>query len=504
VTSVQGSPAGNNALRAAVPGLIGLSLVAGFWWWRGRPLLAATCLGIAFVLLQLSVVRPAAFRRVTRAIDRFAQGLAVAVSVVLLGLTWLVVVVPVALFNRLLRIDLLQGGDAGWRPVARGQRPRRLYSRETRRSGDLGRRAVRLAVVVLALGAATTVVVDRATSLRPPPITPFGSRGTGESAGVVYDDHWVTYRGAPISRHLFPGEPWAAEVLEIQDPVPPCDAVNVRAAYDESLRYSSEYVNVTAGRRRTLTVERPAFTVWMFGGSTTYGIGQRDDFTIPSALVRHALSEGLRLEVLNFGCPGKVNWAETTEFELLLRSGEMPPDAAVFLDGINEWHAAFTREVVGLLDPDVPFAGYASEEDQEALLADARRRGYVEAHDQERQMRLAAAQYRMGVERARDLSEEFDVPVVHFWQPALFTMPATAPGNPTVYHNDEMDPASSLVSGRFYEQAVELSGVEPIDLMDIFDDATQPLYFDCCHTNEAGARLEAEAMYPFILAALRR
>jgi hypothetical protein len=478
--------------------------MAGFWWWRGRPVAALLCVAVALSLLQLAALRPATFRRLTGVLDRVAQGIATAIGVVLLGVTWLIVVAPVAVLNRVLRIDVLRGGSGGWRPVATVERPRRLYGREVRPAGDRGRRALRLAVVVLALGAATTVVVDRATTVRQAAVTPFGSRRSGEIAGVVHDDRWVTYRGVPISQFLFPGEPWAAEVLRVQEGPAPCDAVNVSADIDPSHQLSSTYVNVVDGRRRTLAVDAPQETVWMFGGSTTYGIGQRDDFTIPSALVRHALTRGLRLEVVNFACPGEVNWAETAELEALLRAGGAPPDAAVFLDGINEWNNAFTREIVGLIDPSVPFSGYSSQDELDALLADANRRGYVETHDQERQMQLAAAQYRRGVERGRALGEEFDVPVVHFWQPALFTMPVTAPGNATVFHNEQMDPASSTASGRYYEEALERSGVAPVDLMDIFDAATQPYYFDCCHTNEAGARLEAEAMYPFILAALDR
>jgi hypothetical protein len=486
-----------------LPGVAGLSVLASFWWWRGRPFVATVTVGTAGTLVLLALVWPGAVKRLTRLVDRMAHAIAAGVSLVLLGVTWLLVVMPVSLLNRLLGLDVLARGAAGrWRPVAPTERARRLYGREAQHVGDRARRALRLAVVVLAVGASTAAVVDRATTVPPPPVTPFGSRGSGEVAGVVHDDTWVTYRGDPVSRHLFPGEPWGADVLRAQEDVAPCNAVDVRADYASHYRLATEHVNVVDGRRRTYSVGRPEHTVWMFGGSTTYGIGQRDDHTIPSALVRAAQAEGVALAVRNFGCPGKVNWAETTEFELLLRSGAPRPDVALFLDGINEWNAAFTREIVGLLDPSVPFSGYASNEHQASLLADADERGYVETHDQERQATLAAAQYRMGVERGRALGEEFDVPVVHVWQPALFTMPEDAPGNATVFHSGGLDPASSTASGRFYAAAAVRSGVDPIDLMDIFDDATQPYFFDCCHTNEAGARLEAEALLPYVLDAL--
>lgn len=460
-------------------------------------------MGLAFVWLQVAVVQPGVVHRVTRVLDRVGHRVAAVLSVVALGVTWLVVIVPVALLNRLLGIDVLDhGGRAGWQTVPHAARPDRPYQRDPRRSGAVARRCLRFAAVVAVVGLTTVAVVDHVTRVPPPPLTPFGERSTEAAAGVVHHDRWAVSNGTPVSRSVFPGEPWGAEVLAVQEEPAPCDAIDVQAEYSESFRLSTRYVNVVAGRRRTLTVRDPEHTVWVFGGSTTYGIGQRDEGTIPSALVRLAAERGARLEVLNLGCPGKVNWAETVEFEAMLRAGLGPPDVAVFLDGINEWNAAFTREIVGLLDPAIPFPGYASTDDQEALLADARARGYVETHDQQRQMRLAAAQYRMGVERARALGEEYGVPVVHFWQPALFTMPVDAPGNPTVYASDEIDPATAMAAGRSYREAAERSGVEPIDLMDIFDHAEQPLFFDCCHTNEAGARLEAAAMYPYVADAL--
>lgn len=495
----------STALRAARGPVVALVVVAGLWWWRGRPAQAALAVVLALAWLLVAVVRPAAVHRGAAALDRVGRGVAAVLTAVALAATWLVVVVPVALFNRLLRLDLLDHGSGGrWQVTSGPPAPRRPYRREPRPSGAVGRRLLRVAVVVVALAGVTGAVVDHATRIPPPPLTPFGARGTEDATVAIYRDHWATYHGTPVSRYLFPGEPWGAEVLAIHDGQPPCDAVNVEAMESPQLSYSSRYVNVVDGRRRTLRTVHPDRTVWMFGGSTTYGVGQRDGHTIASDLVRLARAQGLRLAVVNLGCPGEVNWAETLHFERLLRTGSTPPDAAIFLDGINEWDRAFTREIVGLLDPAVPFAGYASREDQDRLLAEARARGYVEDHDQGRQMRLAAAQYRQGVERARAVGAAYGVPVVHFWQPALFTMPTTAPGNATVFVNDEIDPATALVSGRYYRQAAARSGVDPVDLMDIFDDADRPLFFDCCHTNEAGARLEAAAMYPYVAAALGR
>jgi hypothetical protein len=493
---------------AAVPSLVGLSFLVGFSLWRGRPVVALAAAVAAFTFVQVAVVRPSAVHRLSNAIDRVAHGVGVVLSVVVLGVTWLVVIVPVALFNRVLGIDLLDRGSGGqWGPMdGDHERPRRPFHGEPPWSGHRGRRVLRVAAVLVPVVLLGVAVIHRANTVTPSPLTPFGARASGEpsavATGVIHRDHWATYHGTVVSRHQFPGEPWGAEVLAIDNQVPACDAVRVDAMELPTQDLSTPYVNVVDGRRRTLEVRDPERTVWMFGGSTTYGTGQRDEHTIASDLVRLARSDGVRLRVLNFGCPGKVNWAETLQFEHLLRSGRRPPDAAIFFDGINEWYRAFTREEIGLLDPTIPWAGYASAADQRALEAAARERGYVAEHRPERAVRLAAVQYRQGVRRARAVGAEFGVPVITFWQPALFTMPLSAPGSATVYHNEDIDPGSASTTGRLYQDAMARSGVDPIDLTDVLDDADQALFFDCCHTNEAGALLQAEAMYPFVEDAL--
>src|SRR5690349_13305647 len=103
------SPGGR---RTVVPALVGLSAVAAFSWWRGREEAALLAAAVAAALLVLSFVSPPAIRALTATVERLAHWFGVGLSFVVLGAVWVVAIVPVALLNRLVGIDLLDRGGA--------------------------------------------------------------------------------------------------------------------------------------------------------------------------------------------------------------------------------------------------------------------------------------------------------------------------------------------------------------------------------------------------------
>lgn len=100
------------------------------------------------------------------------------------------------------------------------------------------------------------------------------------------------------------------------------------------------------GRRRvpgTATSTR-APTVWMFGGSTMWGMGARDEGTIPAHLTRLL---GHEVRVVNFGQVGYLSTQEVLTLLLELQAGRRP-DVAVFYDGVNEVFPALKLGQAGL------------------------------------------------------------------------------------------------------------------------------------------------------------
>lgn len=105
----------------------------------------------------------------------------------------------------------------------------------------------------------------------------------------------------------------------------------------------TEFVNVRpAGFRETAgdagwPPAPSAFNVFVFGGSTTFGSGLPDAHTVPAqleALLREGA--GRTVHVYNFARGAYYSSQELALFAELLRDGHVP-DAAVFVDGLNEF-----------------------------------------------------------------------------------------------------------------------------------------------------------------------
>jgi lysophospholipase L1-like esterase len=103
--------------------------------------------------------------------------------------------------------------------------------------------------------------------------------------------------------------------------------------------YRGEYTTIGVdGLRRTVnnSSEPDALQVWMFGGSTVWGVGAPDDETIPSHLAR-LLNDAVGVEtvVRNLGERGFVSTQEVIYLMRELQAGRRP-DAVLFYDGVND------------------------------------------------------------------------------------------------------------------------------------------------------------------------
>ena len=81
-----------------------------------------------------------------------------------------------------------------------------------------------------------------------------------------------------------------------------------------------------------------ATNVFVFGGSTTFGVGLPDGETIPSYLQEVAAANHPvpPVKVYNFAQPAYFSSQELIQFEQLLNSGFVP-QTAVFIDGVNDF-----------------------------------------------------------------------------------------------------------------------------------------------------------------------
>ncbi len=121
-----------------------------------------------------------------------------------------------------------------------------------------------------------------------------------------------------------------------------------RVAYDPFAQFreppfAGKYVNVHEAGFRAGADQGPwppdkkEMRVFMFGGSTLFGYGVRDEDTIGSQL-QHYLRDRLKrkVSVYNFGQGSYFSTQERAFWEQLLLAGQSP-DLAVFVDGLNEF-----------------------------------------------------------------------------------------------------------------------------------------------------------------------
>jgi len=77
--------------------------------------------------------------------------------------------------------------------------------------------------------------------------------------------------------------------------------------------------------------------IWMFGGSTTYGVGVPYSENIPTFLQKILNQQNACMKVINYGVPYHYSKQETINFVNNLLKEENPPSVAIFLDGLNDF-----------------------------------------------------------------------------------------------------------------------------------------------------------------------
>ena len=156
----------------------------------------------------------------------------------------------------------------------------------------------------------------------------------------------------PPIEDAYHGVPWTAEYFRA------LRRMSVRwypYIYWKSSPISSSYLNVdqqgdraTWNKRYQSNNRGRPLTVFTFGGSTMFGYGVRDDYTLASLLSK-SLGEktDYNVEVVNYGQLGYVSTQEILLLYQLLRQG-LRPDIVIFYDGVNDTYSAYQAGIAGL------------------------------------------------------------------------------------------------------------------------------------------------------------
>lgn len=117
--------------------------------------------------------------------------------------------------------------------------------------------------------------------------------------------------------------------------------------------YTGKFLNVHDGVRRTWNLEptngdkSARLNIFFFGGSTLWGWGSRDDFTIPSLVAKNLVKSGISAKVTNYAVNGDATTQSLIRFIFELRKRNVP-DLVIFYGGLIDAESACNEGRPGL------------------------------------------------------------------------------------------------------------------------------------------------------------
>lgn len=293
---------------------------------------------------------------------------------------------------------------------------------------------------------------------------------------------------------------------------------------------NGRYINIHAnGLRKTWNNGSGAAAdrkrIFVFGGSTVWGTGARDEYTIPSFVSRILnLEKGLPAEVTNFGQSGYVTTQEVIALLKLIQDGQVP-DLVIFYDGINDVFSAIQNREAGI--PQNEFNRYIEFNSGTSVLRSAgnlvlnsstfrvakgffnrlkRRRmiregGIVSlagASEAERRLcEQAVGTYRLNMAVVQQFAKEFGFKALFYWQPTIYSKAVKTKYEKTqeLARFEAREPfleADRIADTLVYPHFTNLSGM--------FRYHAEPLYIDEFHLGETGNELVARRIVDDIVA----
>jgi len=475
-------PAASDAVIMPVAALSALAAHVGRDGPRGPLPVAITVAAYGVALVGTHYAHH--LERFTSRIGRSAASVVTNLSFLTLGL--FVVVVPWAV-QRLAVVDPLATGSrqrSGW--VARSRNEVRPTSPWSATKGLKVRRPLqrlRLAVVSALVAAAIALGVfagsDPPIILDEPPQRPAAYADAAWWPDYLDQMTWALFKPGPAFNPL---------------------------RYPAMREVHTPYINIDRGERRSWSPPPCAcdpVVVWLYGASTMFGMGQRDDNTIPSKLAKIAERHGITLEVHNRGVLGDLHWEESQRFAWDVESGEVP-DVVVFYSGYNDIVGTEYRDNLGHGLDGTP-VDWTAENSFERGAFDpfgvAKRwlsgipddwtvppLPEVDRMEPAALGTYVANQYLKSRLVGVDAAKRHGVAATWFWQPTLYTRPAVT-----------NEPQSEPNFDRYQRSAFAAASLglpsEIVDLSSLFNQDDRVIYYDDVHTNELGAHLVAQAMF---------
>lgn len=274
---------------------------------------------------------------------------------------------------------------------------------------------------------------------------------------------------------------------------------------------SGKYINIDQnGIRRTWnqtpTPSSNAVKIMMFGGSTLWGTGARDEFTIPSFVSKKLNAKNVDVWVTNMGEGGYVSTQEVIALMLELRKGNVP-DLVVFYDGINDTDSAFQQGIAGIplqennrkaefnqfnwrggiLEKSSLYWSVYMVVDYARFLAQPRQApANLQAYANQELASSVLDTYVANMQIVESLAQSYAFPVVFYWQPVLSNK-----RNLSQFENRKFIRYGGIglfqqMDRSLDQRSLAQSHSDFHDLRDAFDDHSETIFIDFFHISEAG------------------
>ena len=300
--------------------------------------------------------------------------------------------------------------------------------------------------------------------------------------------------------------------------------------------FTGKFINIDqSGLRKTwkpdMEADGKVLEIFFFGGSVGWGMGARDEHTIPSELAK-LLSESFetKVNVTNFSENGHCSTQEMLTLILALRQGKVP-DIVIFLHGVNDCVSAYQQGIAG-----IPTNRRNRENEFNVLHPQMRERmfrtvlpimfrrtlrfidriiEYVtlmpkkltgsETIVSEKLITEVSNVFIEVLTTIQLLGEKKNFKPLFFWTPTIYSKK-----NLTEYEKKEQDTSAKYrtffdaVNSKVADSLNRNLDVEYYDFSHLFDKYEEGIFLDFAHISERGNMIMAKEMQPLVEEALEK
>ena len=284
----------------------------------------------------------------------------------------------------------------------------------------------------------------------------------------------------------------------------------------EFIRVDEDGIRRTFTKSHPLSNSEPGVKLFFFGGSSMWGTGVRDGYTIPSLTGNELIRQGINPSITNFGESGYVSTQEVISLMTELKKGNIP-DLVVFYDGVNDIFSSYQSGEAGIPqnEKNRQMEFNTLREKKKSLLvflnslktlstvqfltkqfgAD----NTVIREKEEAEGELPATQtahhYNENIRQVNALAKEYGFYALFYWQPTIF-------GKPYRSSYEEQEKGKAQPIQGFVEEVNELLFADDLayenirfyNLSDLFMTNRDPVFIDWCHVSEKGNLIIAQRM----------